>query len=91
MKKIWKYKKNAKDWVAINLMKNKKTMVYLVNFIVGNQFFMILKRDGTVAIKLYMIGMNFKKLKAVVQDLIQMNNNNLNFGKVTLFKMLSKL
>jgi hypothetical protein len=44
---------------------NHKIIKVFANIIQENQFFMILKRDGLVAKKLYMIGINSKKFHIV--------------------------
>lgn len=47
--------------VVEKLIKKTKTLKLHVGIILGSPFFMILKRDGHVVIKLFMIGINSNK------------------------------
>ena len=80
--------KNAQD---LNSKKNilmKLMMELPADFIQENQSFMTSKKVGLAATKLFMTGMNLKRLKDAVQVHILMKIKKLNSGKVILYQML---
>ena len=73
---------------ALNITKTNKTSKEFATIILENQSFMTSKKAGHAAIKLYMIGINFKNCLPVrSENTPRLNNKALNFINQVQYRM----